>query len=203
MSSKIKPILRELRQAVLDGMAHSKDKLPELTGNMRRHLDDVVKKVKGNDHYDGRGAPGPGGSGTPDTGRPGFNADGSVNPADFRTPRDGAFYWSGMYPRKGDEVAGEIAANNNGTTLEMLIDARGIEMPEWDATNPAAVNTWTEASEAYASEASGIVRAVLGDNIRPDAVWWAELERLKGNPNITEIISIHPDTLVETVIWPV
>lgn len=201
MSSKIKPIFRELRQAILDGMAHAKDKLHNLTGNMHRQLDGIIRKVRGNDHYD---APdGPGGGGTPHTPRPGFNSDGSVNPDDFRTPRDGAYYWSGMYPRKGHEVAGEIAANNNGTTLEMLIDDRGIQMPEWDANNPASVRTWTEVSEAYASGASGTVRAVLGDNIRPDAVWWAELERLKGNSNITEIISIHPDTHVHTVIWPV
>jgi hypothetical protein len=52
MSSKIKPIIRELRQAVLDGMAHSKDKLPELTGNMHRHIDDVVGNVKKNDSFD-------------------------------------------------------------------------------------------------------------------------------------------------------
>lgn len=202
MSSKIKPIIRELRQAVLDGMAHSKDKLPDLTGNMHRHLDDVIRKVKGNDRFDAPGG-GPGGGGAGGPHRPGFNRDGSVNPDDFRTPRDGAYYWSGMYPRKGQEIAGDIAANNNGTTLEMLIDARGIDMPEWDATNPAAVNTWTQVSEAYASGASGTVRAVLGDNIRPDAVWWAELERLKGNANITEILRVHPDTLVETVIWPI
>lgn len=62
--SKIKPIVREVKQAVLDGMAHSKDKLPELTSNMHRHIDDVVKKVKGNDRFDA-----PDGS-TPNSNRP-------------------------------------------------------------------------------------------------------------------------------------
>lgn len=63
-------------------------------------------------------------------GRPGFRADGTINPDDFRTPRDTAYYWSGMYPRNGEEIAGRIASSNNATTLEMLIDSRGIDMPE-------------------------------------------------------------------------
>ncbi|MBS1905236.1 MAG: hypothetical protein JST33_01445 [Actinobacteria bacterium] len=134
--------------------------------------------------------------------RPGFHADGTVNPDDFRTPRDGAYYWSGMWPRKGDEVAGEIASQGNATTLEQLLDERGIELPEWDDTNPATVATWTQVSEAYASGAAGTVHAVLGENIRPNAVWWAELERLKANPNVTQVIKVDPDTLVKTVIWP-
>lgn len=50
--SKIKPIIRELRQAILDGMAHSKDKLHRVTRNMDDHLDDVVKKVKRTDRFD-------------------------------------------------------------------------------------------------------------------------------------------------------
>lgn len=50
--SKVEPIIRELRQAVLDGMAHSKDKLHQLTDNLHSHVDDVVKKVKGNDKFD-------------------------------------------------------------------------------------------------------------------------------------------------------
>ena len=50
--SKVKPIIRELRQAVLDGMAHSKDKLHRVTRNMDDHLDDMVKKVKRNDRFD-------------------------------------------------------------------------------------------------------------------------------------------------------
>lgn len=55
--SKIKPVIREVKQAVLDGMAHSKDKLPELTNNMHRHLDDVVKKVEANDKFDSKNKP--------------------------------------------------------------------------------------------------------------------------------------------------
>lgn len=46
------------------------------------------------------------------------------------------------------------------------------------------------------------VRAVLGDNIRPGAVWWAELDRPIANENVTQVIRIDPDTLGESVIWP-
>ncbi|WP_454129782.1 hypothetical protein [Microbacterium aurum] len=35
-----------------------------------------------------------------------------------------------MHPRNGEEIAGRIASSNNATTLEMLIDSRGIDMPE-------------------------------------------------------------------------
>ena len=200
MMSAIKPIFRELRQAALKGFAHLQGKFHQVADNLHGHLDDVIKQVKGNDHFD---APGHGkrGSGA-GTARPGFHADGTVNPDDFRTPRDGAYYWSGMWPRKGDEIAGQIASKNNATTLEQLLDARGIELPEWDDKNPATVAVWTQVSEAYASGASGTVHAVLGENIRPGAVWWAELERLKVNPNITQVIKVDPDTLVKTVIWP-
>jgi hypothetical protein len=196
--SAIKPVIRELKDAVLTGMAHSKDKLHQLTDNIGDHLDTVVKRVRDQDRFDDTISTRPSPSAPH---RPGFNADGSVNADDFRTPRDGAYYWSGMYPRNGQEIAGRIAADNDATTLEMLIDSRGIEMPEWDADNPASVQTWTQVSEAYAAGASGTVRAVLGDNIRPDAVWWAELQRLQGNPDVTEVIRVDPDTLAESVIW--
>jgi len=198
MSGAVRPIMREAREAVLNGFTHAKDKLHHLLDNLSGHFDDVMRGVRDVDVFDGK----PDTPNLPHSHRPGFNADGSIDPEAFRTPRDGAFYWSGMYPRNGQEIAGRIAADNNGTTLEMLIEARGIEMPEWDADNPAAVATWTQVSEAYASGASGTVRAVLGDNIRPDAVWWAELERLKSNPEVTQVVRIDPDTLIESVIWP-
>ncbi|MBT2484543.1 MULTISPECIES: DNA/RNA non-specific endonuclease [unclassified Microbacterium] len=50
--SVIKPIIRETKQAVLTGMAHSKDKLHQLTDNMNDHLDNVVKQVRDKDKFD-------------------------------------------------------------------------------------------------------------------------------------------------------
>ncbi|MEV8220123.1 hypothetical protein AB0O65_10230 [Microbacterium sp. NPDC077391] len=90
----------------------------------------------------------------------------------------------------------------HGSDIQMLIESRGIDMPEWDADNPASVATWTQVAEAYAAGASGTVRAVLGDNIRPEAVWWTELDRLIKNDNVTRVVRVHPDTLAESVIWP-
>lgn len=188
-------VIRPLKDA-LDGIPVH---LRQLADMFRRHGDRqnrTTGRVSDLDTIDTPGSPGGSSS------HPGFNADGTVNPADFVTAPNTAYYWSGMYPRKGDQVAGEIAGGRGGTTLEMLIDSRGIQMPEWDADNPASVQTWTRVSEAYASGASGEVRAVLGDNLRDNAVWWSELERLKENDAITRIIRVHPDTLAETDIWP-
>lgn len=77
--SKVKPIIRELRQAILDGMAHSKDKLHRVTRKMDDHLDDVVKKVKRNDTFDG-----PDGPGTPYG--PQLPNPGGDGPVEFRVP---------------------------------------------------------------------------------------------------------------------
>ncbi|GAB3598380.1 scabin-related ADP-ribosyltransferase [Microbacterium tumbae] len=50
--SAIKPIIREVKQSVLKGFAHAKDKLHQVADNLSNHVDDVVKKVKGQDHFD-------------------------------------------------------------------------------------------------------------------------------------------------------
>lgn len=52
--SAIKPIIRELKQAALKGFAHADHKLHELTANLDGHLDDVVRRVRDNDQYDGK-----------------------------------------------------------------------------------------------------------------------------------------------------
>ena len=50
--SAIKPVIRELREAVLNGMAHGKDRLHQLTDNMNDHLDDIVRQVRDQDTFD-------------------------------------------------------------------------------------------------------------------------------------------------------
>ena len=50
--SALKPIFRELRQAVLDGFAHSRDKLHQLADNLTDHFDNVVHQVRGIDKFD-------------------------------------------------------------------------------------------------------------------------------------------------------
>ena len=134
---------------------------------------------------------------------PGFNPDGSVNPAHFRTDPDSAFFWSGRTDNVGGaEVAGRFAEDANGTTLEQLMERRGVKMPEWDADNPDVVRTWGDASAAYAQEASGEVRAVVGEDLRPGNVWETrELDSLKNNPEVTRIVRVDPKTGETEVLW--
>lgn len=54
--SAIKPVIRELREAVLSGMAHGKDRLHQLTDNINDHLDDIVRQVREQDKFDGESA---------------------------------------------------------------------------------------------------------------------------------------------------
>ena len=96
-----------------------------------------------------------------------------------------AFFWSGRTDGIGGEaVARKIAESQSGTTLEALIENRGIKMPKWDATDPAVVQAWKDISADYARGASGTVRAVIGQSLRPGNVWEAaELGALKANPH--------------------
>lgn len=134
---------------------------------------------------------------------PGFNPDGSVNPAHFRTDPDSAYFWSGRSDGVGGaEVAGRYADETGGTTLEQLMERRGVQMPEWDADNPDVVRTWGDASAAYAQEASGEVRAVVGEDLRPGNVWETrELDALKANPDVTRIVRVDPKTGETEVLW--
>ena len=50
--SAIKPVIRELSEAVLKGMAHGKDRLHQLTDNMNDHLDNIVRQVRDKDKFD-------------------------------------------------------------------------------------------------------------------------------------------------------
>lgn len=52
--SKVKPVVREVRESVLTGMAHSKDKLHQLADNLDDHFDTIVKRVKDKDNFDGK-----------------------------------------------------------------------------------------------------------------------------------------------------
>lgn len=137
-------------------------------------------------------------------GLPGFTRDGRIDPAAFKTEPDSAFFWSGRTNGVGGEkVAGDIAGARGGTTLEQLMERRGIQLPKWDPDNPEVVQVWKDASAAYADEASGTVRAVIGDSLRPGNVWQtAELPALESNPAVTKIIEIDPVTKVEKVVYP-
>lgn len=101
----------------------------------------------------------------------------------FKTEPNTAFFWSGL-GENGAEIAKETAKANGGVTLEMLMEQNKQKLIEagfpydedfdrfiWNGTDPENVKAWQDLSEAYANQASGNVRAVLGDNIRSDSVW--------------------------------
>ena len=129
---------------------------------------------------------------------------GAVAPSLLKTESNSAFFWSGRTDGIGGaERALEIAKQQQGgTTLEGLIESKGIKMPEWDINNSSSIKAWEDVSATYANNVSGNVRAVVGSNLREGNIWEnVELPRLKNNPNVTQITTIDPKTLIETVIF--
>lgn len=114
-----------------------------------------------------------------------------------------SFFWSGKTNGIGGEVkALEIAKSRGGTTLEGLLKDKNIELPTWDPNNPTVMKLWEDVSAEYAKQVSGEVRAVIGASLRPGNIWQTkELPALMSNLNVTKIITIDPETLVENVIF--
>lgn len=121
----------------------------------------------------------------------------------LKTETNTAFFWSGKTNGIGGaDKALDIAKTKGGTTLEGIIDSKGIKMPEWDFNNPQSMKMWEDVSASYANQVSGEVKAVIGNKLRPDNIWEnVELPRLKDNLNVSKITTIDPVTLVETVIF--
>lgn len=121
----------------------------------------------------------------------------------LKTDPDTAFFWSGRTDGIGGmDVAKKIAKNKGGVTLESTIDDTNIVMPEWDFNTPSSVTAWEEASNVYAEQVSGEIRAVVGSELRPGNIWEnIELPRLKANPNVTKVTTIDPKTEVEKIIF--
>ncbi|MBI1905046.1 MAG: hypothetical protein HYS20_02215, partial [Rhodocyclales bacterium] len=135
--------------------------------------------------------------------------DGVVIVGRVSTKPDTAFFWSGRTKdangkaRGGADDAARIAKEHEGTTLETLIEERGIKMPDWDPTDPSSIKAWEDISAEYARGASGEVRAVIGQDLRPGNIWETrEFPALKANPNVTKITTIDPLTGVSRVIFP-
>ncbi len=121
----------------------------------------------------------------------------------FKTEANKSFFWSGKTNGIGGvNLAMEIASSKGGTTLEGLIDAKNIDLPNWDLSNPQSVEAWKEVSRLYAEQASGEVRAIIGKDLRPDSLWETiELPALKNNRKVVKIITIDPQTLKEKIIF--
>lgn len=138
-------------------------------------------------------------------GKPGFLVDGAIDPRAFSTTRSSAFFWSGRTSAgAGVEGAARRAASaSHGTTLEQLMEQRGIELPEWDPDDAGVQQMWADASAAFAEGVSGEVRAVVGSSLRPGNVWQTvELPRLMVNPEVTRIVEIDPETGLEKQVYP-
>lgn len=126
-------------------------------------------------------------------------------------PPDGAFFWSGRTSEGlgiGPESAGGNGAadlhaeSRGGTTLEGLLDRNGVSPPKWSFDDQAAQEWWSNVSGIYADNVRGLVRAVIGSNLRPGSVWeTVELPRLMNNSNVTAIIIIDPETGCEAIIF--
>ncbi|MCY1714749.1 hypothetical protein [Caproiciproducens galactitolivorans] len=121
----------------------------------------------------------------------------------LKTEPNTAFFWSGNTEGVGGaEIAANIAKNKNGVTLESTIANKNIDIPKWDFDNPMSIKAWEDASAAYADQVSGEIRAVVGENLRPNNIWEnVELPKLIGNENVCKITIIDPKTGIETIIY--
>jgi hypothetical protein len=111
-----------------------------------------------------------------------------------------ALFWCGL-GEGGAERAAEWAAQNGRQTLEMTLESNGISLPVWDASNPAVVAAWRQASMDFAAGASGDVVVLQGDELRLGAIWKDEFSVLQANPSVTSITSINPETGAEVLLW--
>jgi len=122
----------------------------------------------------------------------------------FATKPNTAYFWSGL-GADGQDIAEKIARENNGTTLEMLMEEHKDELISagfsYDEDlggfyfSSENAQDWQEISKAYAEQASGNVYAVLGDNVRDGSVWnTQELPALEQNDNVDKVFSVDSVT---------
>ncbi|KJL47715.1 hypothetical protein RS84_02514 [Microbacterium hydrocarbonoxydans] len=126
-----------------------------------------------------------------------------LNALQFRIEPDTQLFWTGRteMPNPANstfvgssDIATGLARQRGGTTLETYLADHGIKMPRW-SDDPVVQAAWGEVSRMYAESASGVVRVVLGRNIRPEAVWLTyEFDALRSNSNVSKIIAIDPAT---------
>ena len=122
----------------------------------------------------------------------------------FATEPNSAYFWSGL-GENGQDIAAQIAQENGGTTLEMMMDKNKDDLISagfpYDEDlggfyfTPENAQDWQIISQAYAEQANGNVHAVLGENIREESVWnTKELPALEKNDNVDKVFSVDPST---------
>ncbi|HFI0466355.1 TPA: hypothetical protein ACGOY9_001827 [Streptococcus suis] len=121
----------------------------------------------------------------------------------LKTEPGTAFFWSGRTDGIGGmDVAKDIAKSRGGVTLESTIEDTNIIMKDWNIEDTSTIDAWERASDVYAEQVTGEVRAVVGSELREGNIWEnIELPRLKNNPKVTKITTIDPKTGLETVIF--
>ena len=112
----------------------------------------------------------------------------------MKTEPNTAYFWSGRTEGVGGmDTAANFAKTHGGTTLEMLIDRQNIQMPVWDDKNSVVVKEWGEMSRAYARGTCGLVRGVVGQDLRPNNIWESyEKGALMKNPKVRQIDIVDP-----------
>lgn len=53
------------------------------------------------------------------------------------------------------EIAANCADKMGRSTLETTLSSKGIELPNWDVSNPSTISAWNSASSSYAMHSSG------------------------------------------------
>ncbi len=122
----------------------------------------------------------------------------------FATEPNSAYFWSGL-GENGQDIAAQIAQENGGTTMEMLMDRNRDQLISagfpYDEDlggfyfTKDNVQDWQAISQAYAEQAKGEVHAILGENVRENSVWnTKEFPALTENDNVNKITSVDPHT---------
>ena len=88
-----------------------------------------------------------------------------LDEADFKTDKNKALFWSNV---GGYENAMKYAQDHELITLEMVLEEKGIEMPDWDIENPQSTGKWNVASAMFAKGAQGLNKAIVRTPLRPN-----------------------------------
>jgi len=117
----------------------------------------------------------------------------------FTLEPNSSTFWSGIGDKglgNGDQIAANCAERMGRTTLENTLSSNGIELPTWDASNPASINAWNSASSSFAMHSSGDVSALLGQTVREKSVWNVFERIILGvNSNVGNITLYTPTTV--------
>ena len=120
----------------------------------------------------------------------------------FTLKSDSSTFWSGIGDEgicNGDQIAANCADKMGRSTLETTLSSKGVELPNWDVSNPSTISAWNSASSSYAMHSLGNVEALLGNTVRPTSVWNVfERTILRINPNVGNI-TIYTPTAVNVI----